>query len=274
MLMEKWAVSYLQRSFRGFTLVELLVVISIIAMLMSIMMPALGRAREAGRRVVCASNLKQLTLAWYLYATENQDILCSSNIGMAFSQGASYWAYDGWPLDPKYNTENAIKEGSLWPYTETVGVYKCPTYRGPLVRHYGLSATLGGAHFGMWSWTKPFRTLSEIRRPGEKLVFIDADNCRNYQGTAGVITEFFPMHKRREPIIWDISTAWLDITARHNNGCNLSFADMHVEYWKYRDKRTVGIAAENQPDPDTIEKASINNPDLERMIRLIRAKKN
>ncbi|GAJ23796.1 unnamed protein product, partial [marine sediment metagenome] len=53
---------------RGFTLVELLVVIAIIALLMAILMPALNRAKEQGKRAVCLSNLRQLTLAWIMYA--------------------------------------------------------------------------------------------------------------------------------------------------------------------------------------------------------------
>jgi len=56
----------------GFTLIELLVVIAIIAVLMSILMPALNRAREQGKRSTCLSNLKQLTLAWIMYADERR----------------------------------------------------------------------------------------------------------------------------------------------------------------------------------------------------------
>jgi len=59
------------RKQKGFTLIELLVVIAIIAILMAILLPALNRVREQGKRVVCLSNLKQLTLAWIMYADEN-----------------------------------------------------------------------------------------------------------------------------------------------------------------------------------------------------------
>ncbi|MFC1764264.1 type II secretion system protein, partial [Planctomycetota bacterium] len=53
---------------KAFTLIELLVVIAVIAVLMAILMPALSRAREQGKRAVCLNNLKQLSFAWIMYA--------------------------------------------------------------------------------------------------------------------------------------------------------------------------------------------------------------
>ena len=65
----------------GFTLIKLLVVIAIIAILMAILMPTLNRAREQGQRIVCESNLKQLTLAWIMYADDNDDKIDNGNAG-------------------------------------------------------------------------------------------------------------------------------------------------------------------------------------------------
>jgi prepilin-type N-terminal cleavage/methylation domain-containing protein/prepilin-type processing-associated H-X9-DG protein len=61
------------QSKRGFTLVELLVVIGIIAVLISLLLPALNKAREAGNRAACLSNLRQIGLMMHIYANENKD---------------------------------------------------------------------------------------------------------------------------------------------------------------------------------------------------------
>ncbi|QOV90941.1 type II secretion system protein [Humisphaera borealis] len=78
-----------RRTPRGFTLVELLVVIGIIALLISILLPSLGRAREAAKSVVCKSQLKQLHFAWQLYQTDNRGKFFDYPLGGA--PGTRHW---------------------------------------------------------------------------------------------------------------------------------------------------------------------------------------
>ncbi|MGA2093980.1 MAG: prepilin-type N-terminal cleavage/methylation domain-containing protein [Sedimentisphaerales bacterium] len=88
---------------KAFTLIELLVVISIISLLMAILLPALGKARETGKRTVCISDLKQLTMSWSLYASDNGEKLVNG----APVPGAML----GPPVDPRRIPDPAIYSG-------------------------------------------------------------------------------------------------------------------------------------------------------------------
>ncbi len=71
----------------AFTLIELLVVVAIIALLVSILLPSLGRAREQAKEVVCASQLAQFGKGFYAYAGSNRDYLCSGSFDPDVSNG-------------------------------------------------------------------------------------------------------------------------------------------------------------------------------------------
>ena len=106
----------------GFTLIELLVVISVIAVLMAILLPSLNRAREQGKRVVCRSNLKQLGIAWYTYAQDNDGKLVNGAAGedrtgekaWVGNCTASNWRSGG--QMPEEDQVIAIRSGALWQY--------------------------------------------------------------------------------------------------------------------------------------------------------------
>jgi len=109
---------------KAFTLIELLVVIAVIALLLALLFPALRSAREQGHRVVCLSNLRQITLAWTAYADEHDGKLVS---GRAFgtythSRGRRTESLIGWAGKAFFLPESRSElfedpnKGSLWSY--------------------------------------------------------------------------------------------------------------------------------------------------------------
>ena len=212
----------------GFTLIELLVVIAIIALLMAILMPALNRAREHGKRAACLSNLKQLTLAWIMYADDNNGKICTA-------WGGRKDAWIGMP-DPNASRAQqitAMQSGVLFPYVKNVRLYNCPTgLRGEVVT-YSIVVSMWGGSIPSGQHPKGlcFKNRTQIRSLSEKFVFVDEGK---WPGSPWCV-----FHDK--PAWWDIPTV------RHSDGTNWSFADGHSEYHKWRDKRTMDLALKLPP---------------------------
>lgn len=212
---------------KGFTLIELLVVIAIIAILMAILIPTLHRAKEQGKRAACLNNLRQMTLAWNLYADDYEGKMvngCTST-GTQNRDGTC-WAYWAGRNATEEARLDGIRDGLLYRYCPEVKLYKCPTgIRGEVVT-YAIPDAMNG-HYYIPGAQEQIKTLrSQIRRPTEQIVFLDEGRLSPSSWT-----------------IWYDQERWWDqITARHGDGTNMGFADGHSEYWKWKDLRTVEVA--------------------------------
>jgi len=211
----------MHRDEKAFTLIELLVVIAVIAVLMAILMPALNRAREQGKRISCLSNCKQLTMAWILYADANDDKIPYANTGLSYA----WVVYPGADATREAYLDG-IRSGTLFPYVPEEQLYKCPTgVRGELVT-YALPDSMNGYDGIPGTEKLMVYRRSQIKRASERIVFLDEGRLSPNSWT---------LHYQEER--W-----WDQVTARHGDGTNFSFADGHSEYWKWKDPRTLDVA--------------------------------
>ena len=220
------------RERRAFTLIELLVVIAIIAVLMAVLMPALHRAREQGRRAACLSNLKQLSLAWIMYADDNGDVLVNGATGYG-NQNMSWGDHTGepaWVRGISTDWDEAlehIRNGALWPYLKNEKIYRCPTGKKGEALTYSIMFSMNAVNHAPTQGVRGahIKRRSEIRNPAPafRLVFIDE---------GWMTADAFAVHYDQEQ--W-----WDDPPVRHGDGTNVSFADGHAEHWKWRGIDTI-----------------------------------
>src|SRR5689334_20016179 len=147
----------------GFTLVELLVVIAVIAILASLLLPALNRARSKAEGIYCLNNTKQLLVAWHVYADDHNDLL-AYNVGGNGLRGVApdtklNWVDNimSWDTSNSDNTNlTTITDASLGSYASSVAIYRCPSDRvlsdkqrragwQARIRSYSMNAMVGDA---------------------------------------------------------------------------------------------------------------------------------
>jgi prepilin-type N-terminal cleavage/methylation domain-containing protein len=254
------ALAMAKRSEVGFTLVELLVVIAIIALLMAVLLPALNRAREQAKRIVCMNNIKQLTVAWGVYAdTYNDKMVNTATPSQGAPQcdqcpdcptGAPYiakakvpdaatcpgafpnncghinelpWiggAYNGSTPLPEEAAKCAIRTGALYKYAPDLKIYRCPTANKGELFTYNAMDSMNGQAAG-WSGAGRGKVALKVRNEIKKTAYQII-----FMDEGKVTPDSFAVYYN--------SQQWWDLPEiRHGDGQIFSFADNHAEYWKW-----------------------------------------
>ena len=220
----------------AFTLIELLVVIAIIAILAALLLPVLSKAKMTAQSIACVNNLKQLEACCYLYSTEFDDFLPLNQAGGFVSvpsgtnspdtvANAKSWCPGIAPLD---KTATNLEQGVLFRYNKSPAIYRCPADQStvvghpasPRVRSYCMNISVNCPDL-----PDSFQKFTEIRQPPPSGLFVLIDTHEDdiWDGTFGIFSS---------DSYW--SGYWLDLPAdRHRQGANLSFADGHVEHWRW-----------------------------------------
>ncbi len=219
-----------------FTLIELLVVIAIIAILASMLLPALNLARGKGQQAVCISNLKQIYLGFYMYSDDEDGVVppCSVSaplwdLGCACCD-RDWLAFISGYLGADQNDNNC--GGAI----NGIGVYRCPSDghehgyipgSNPVsadrdTRSYGYNASNVGSHQstnGPLPDNTTWRKMESIPLPGLTLTFADGAGAGRQLGASS------PRYSD-----WIFSYGYGVDIQRHGNGGNAVFIDGHAQF--------------------------------------------
>jgi len=236
----------------AFTLIELLVVIAIIAILASLLLPALARAKEQGRAAVCLSNLKQLHLAWHLYADEYGRLAPNSDFG-TFSAPAyeASWAGNVMQYEVQVqerpltdSTNHAIllerTNGRIGTFAQSHRLYRCPSDRSyailggvkhDRVRSYSMNMFVGEGNHRPDPRLRYYHKPEDFTVPGPAGTFVFLDEHEDSVNDGHFVVAYDPQIP---------PPGWSDVPAsRHLRGCQFAYADGHAVRRKWQDARTV-----------------------------------
>jgi prepilin-type N-terminal cleavage/methylation domain-containing protein/prepilin-type processing-associated H-X9-DG protein len=242
---DRWSAAFAAGT--AFTLIELLVVIAIIAILAAMLLPALGKAREKAKGIMCMNNSKQLTLGWIMYADDN-----SGRLAPNANKAKQALIYPSWAKGvlsfsdnntDNTNIQNVLVRGLLGAYSKNINIYQCPGDKYPCmefgqqmerVRSISMNGFIEGGLYdreksvpGASTWNSAYRSyskLTDIQKPSDLFVFVDEHPDSMNDGF----------------MIVEGGNGWTDLPASfHNRACGFSFADGHAAIHKWLQGGTV-----------------------------------
>jgi len=230
------------RTADGFTLIELLVVVAIIGVLAGLLFPAIAKAKNSGKVASCLNNLRQLQLAWTMYADDHDGRLVRNEfvIGNPHPSRAAWvqGRLDYSPSNPANTNSGIFLDESLSlfaPYLRAAGIYRCPSDRSAVlingdwhsrVRSYGMNWSLASERT---TEVTVLRKLGEIQNPSPAMMFVFIDQHPDY-----VSDPHFHLS-----LAAGGQSMFLDVpSANHGGSGTLTYADGHAERRKWVDQRT------------------------------------
>jgi prepilin-type processing-associated H-X9-DG protein/prepilin-type N-terminal cleavage/methylation domain-containing protein len=226
----------------GFTIIELTAVVAIITVLVSLLTAALNQTKNQAMRISCLDNLKQLNLAWQMYLEDFDGALPLNQTAAGFvhhripqlNNSTNSWVAG----NPRFDRDTSnIRRGTLFPYVKSVSSYRCAMDDSRVERHpdvartrsYSMNAFLGGDEA-----MNPAMRFSELRRPSSTFVFIEEHQNSRWESSFVVVPAARP--GLASPAA---GNSWISTPSdRHDQGCNLTFADGHIEYWRWYAPKT------------------------------------